>query len=164
MRWIFSSPIDVDHDRVNAAIVAAEARTSGRIRVLVARHRAPPPGAAAPHHFRRPGGRHPPRPVAAAQHHFRRLGIAQLPLRNGVLIFVAPRSRTFAVIGDQGVHEKCGDAFWTELAAAMTGYFKRGEFTEGLIHGIRRAGALLAEHFPADAAQPTPPPDAVEEV
>jgi uncharacterized membrane protein len=144
MRWLFTSPLDVDHARVNAAIVAAESQTSGRIRVLVARHRAP-------------------RPVAAARHHFQRLGIAQLPQRNGVLLFVAPRSKTFAVIGDQGVHEKCGDAFWSELAAAMTGFFKKGEFTEGLIHGIRRAGALLAEHFPADAGRPTPP-DAVEEV
>ena len=144
MRWIFANPLDVDHDRVNAAIVAAEARTSGRIRVLVARHRAP-------------------HAVAAAQRHFQRLGIAQLPKRSGVLIFVAPRSRTFAVIGDQGVHEKCGDAFWRELAAAMTIYFKKGDFTAGLVHGIERAGALLAEHFPADAG-PSAPPDAVEDV
>ena len=145
MRWIFASPIAVDHDRVNAAIVAAEARTSGRIRVLVARHRAP-------------------RPVAAAETHFKRLGVARLPQRNGVLIFVAPRSRTFAVIGDQGVHEKCGEAFWRELAAAMTGYFKKGDFTDGLVHGIDRAGALLAEHFPAEGGPAAPPPDAVEDV
>jgi uncharacterized membrane protein len=30
----------------------------------------------------------------------------------------------------------------------MTGHFKRGEFTAGLLHGVARAGALLAEHFP----------------
>ncbi len=145
MRWLFSSPLPVDHDRVNAAIVAAEARTSGRIRVLIARHRAP-------------------QPVAAAQRHFQRLGIAQLPARNGVLLFVAPRSRTFAVIGDTGVHEKCGDAFWRELAAAMTGYFKKGDFTDGLVHGIERAGTLLAAHFPPGAAPTAPAADAVEEV
>jgi uncharacterized membrane protein len=145
MRWLFSTPLEVDHARVNAAIVAAESRTSGRIRVLVARHRAP-------------------HPVAAAQTHFQRLGIAQLPQRNGVLLFVAPRSRTFAVIGDQGVHEKCGEAFWRELAAAMTGYFKKGDFTDGLVHGIERAGSLLAEHFPAEAGPAGSPPDAVEDV
>lgn len=145
MRWLFSSPLPVDHDRVNAAIVAAEGRTSGRIRVLIARHRAP-------------------QPVAAAQKHFPRLGIARLPERNGVLLFVAPRSRTFAVIGDQGVHEKCGDAFWSELAAAMTGYFKKGDFTEGLVHGIERAGALLAGHFPPESGPAGPPTDGVEEV
>ena len=68
--------------------------------------------------------------------------------RNGVLFFFAPRSRNFAVLGDTGVHEKCGDAFWQELAAAMTGHFKRGDFTNGLVHGISKAGALLAVHFP----------------
>jgi uncharacterized membrane protein len=145
MRWLFSSPLPVDHDRVNAAIVAAEAGTSGRIRVLLARHRAP-------------------QPVAAAQRHFQRLGIAQLPERNGVLLFVAPRSRTFAVIGDRGVHEKCGDVFWRELAAAMTGYFRKGDFTEGLVHGIERAGVLLAEHFPALPGPAGPLTDAVEDV
>jgi uncharacterized membrane protein len=145
MRWIFASPLKVEHDRVTAAIVAAEARTSGRIRVLVARHRAP-------------------QAVAAAQAHFQGLGIARLPLRNGVLIFVSPRSRTFAVIGDQGVHEKCGDGFWRELTAAMTGYFKKGDFTGGLVHGIGRAGALLAEHFPAEAGPAAAPTDAVEDV
>jgi uncharacterized membrane protein len=30
----------------------------------------------------------------------------------------------------------------------MEGYFKRGDFTGGLVHGIARAGALLAAHFP----------------
>lgn len=145
MRWIFSSPLAIDHGRVTAAIAAAEARTSGRIRVLVARHRAP-------------------EPVAAARRHFRRLAIAQLPGRNGVLLFVAPRSRTFAVVGDQGVHEKCGEAFWTELAAAMTGFFKQGDFTAGLVHGIERAGDLLAAHFPAAGGPVAPPPDAIEDV
>ena len=51
------------------------------------------------------------------------------PLRNGVLIFVAPRSRRFAIIGDQGVHEKCGESFWQELADAMSQFFKKGDFT-----------------------------------
>ena len=70
------------------------------------------------------------------------------PERNGVLIFVAPRSHKFAVIGDAGVHAKCGDEFWQKLAEAMTGYFRKSEFTEGIIHGVKKAGELLAEHFP----------------
>lgn len=83
--------------------------------------------------------------------------------RNGVLIFLAPRSRTFAVIGDTGVHEKCGDTFWRELTAAMSEHFKRGDFTAGLVHGIDRAGALLAEHFPRSPDDRNELPDRVEE-
>ena len=84
----------------------------------------------------------------AAQKEFARLGMAKSPERNGVLIFVTPRTRKFAVIGDAGVHAKCGDVFWQELAQAMTGYFSKSEFTEGIAHGVRKAGELLAEHFP----------------
>lgn len=126
---LFSSSPKIDHARVLAAITAAESHTSGEIRVVVARHAAADP-------------------VAAAQRQFERLGMVQTKLRNGVLIYLAPRSRTFAVIGDTAVHDKCGDAFWRLLTAAMALHFKRGEFTEGLVHGIDRAGALLAEHFP----------------
>lgn len=126
---IFSRTPDIDHERVVAAIQAAELRTSGEVRVLLARQPAPDP-------------------VATAKKHFERLGMTQTKERNGVLIFLAPRSRNFAVIGDSGVHEKCGDAFWEELAAAMAEHFRHGNFTEGLVHGVERAGELLAEHFP----------------
>jgi uncharacterized membrane protein len=68
--------------------------------------------------------------------------------RNAVLIFLAPDTRKFAVIGDLGVHARCGDDFWQELARAMTAHFRKSEFTEGIVQGIKRAGELLAEHFP----------------
>jgi uncharacterized membrane protein len=67
---------------------------------------------------------------------------------NGVLLFVAPRTQKFAVIGDAGVHAKCGEGFWQELAKAMTDHFRKSEFTPGIILGVRKAGELLAEHFP----------------
>lgn len=143
MSFFFSAP-PIDHDRVVAAIGAAEGKTSGEIRVLLARRKADDP-------------------VAAAQAHFERLGMTRTAARNGVLIFLAPRSRTFAVIGDTAIHEKCGDAFWTELATAMTEHFKRGDFTAGLVHGIDRAGALLAEHFPRSADDVNELPDTIEE-
>jgi uncharacterized membrane protein len=87
-------------------------------------------------------------PVAAAQKEFIRLGLNKSPERNGVLIFVAPRTHKFAVIGDAGVHAKCGDEFWQELAKAMTDYFRKSEFTEGIVHAVRKAGEQLAAHFP----------------
>lgn len=134
----------IDHARIVAAIGEAEGRTSGEIRVVVSRR----PAADA---------------VAAAKIQFERLGMTRTAARNGVLIFLAPRSRTFAVIGDTGVHEKCGDAFWTELAAAMTEHFKRGDFTAGLVLGIERAGALLAENFPRQTDDRNELPNSVEE-
>jgi uncharacterized membrane protein len=117
------------HDALVEAIREAEKKTSGEIRVLISHKSVADP-------------------VAAAQKEFVRLGMAKSAEKNGVLIFVAPRTHKFAVIGDEGVHAKCGDEFWRELAKAMTDYFRKSKFTEGLIHGVRKAGELLAEHFP----------------
>jgi uncharacterized membrane protein len=117
------------HDPLVSAIREAEQKTSGQIHVLISHKSVTDP-------------------VAAAQKEFVRLGMAESAGKNGVLIFVAPRTRKFAVIGDEGVHAKCGDEFWRELANVMTDYFRKSEFDEGIIHGIRKAGELLAEHFP----------------
>ena len=101
--------------------------------------------------------------MPAAQKEFFRLGMQRTTLRNAVLIYVAPESQTFAVIGDEAVHAKCGDAFWSEIAAAMTDHFKAGRFTAGLEHGIARAGALLATHFPRQPGDTNELPDTVVE-
>jgi uncharacterized membrane protein len=134
----------INHDRVVAAIAAAEAGTSGEIRVIVDRHKAPDA-------------------VATAQDYFNKTGMANSPHKNGVLIFVAPSSRNFAIIGDSAVHEKCGDAFWASLAKTMGEHFKAGKFTEGVVHGVERAGELLAKTFPRSASDtPAKPPSATE--
>jgi uncharacterized membrane protein len=132
------------HERIHAAIHAAEMKSSGEIRVMISHKPAPDP-------------------VATAQRAFLQLGMQQTRHRNAVLIFVAPRSRTFAVIGDEAMHAKCGDEFWRELAGTMAGHFKRGEFTEGLLHGIDRAGELLAAHFPHEPDDRNELPDDVIE-
>ncbi len=145
MKWLLSNPAAVDHDKVVEAIHKASEHTSGEIRVLIARHKAA-------------------HPIAAAHMHFVRLGMDRSTLHNSVLIFIAPRSKTFAVIGDLAVHEKCGDSFWPELAASMTAFFKQGDFTSGVIHGVERAGELLSAHFPAEKNQKNKLPDQVEDV
>jgi uncharacterized membrane protein len=132
------------HDEIVAAIHKAEQKTSGEIRVFVTRHE-------------------PDDAVVAAQKHFAKLGMQKTKDRNGVLIYVAPRVRKFALIGDSGVHEKCGDGFWRDVAAEMSEHFKKEGFTEGIVHGVTKAGALLAEHFPRHAGDRNQLPDEVEE-
>ena len=116
-------------DRIVAAIRDAELKTSAEIRVFISRKQIDDP-------------------VAAAQAEFIALGMNQTAARNAVLIFVAPRTHKFAIIGDENVHAKCGDGFWREVAASMADYFRKSEFTAGIIHGITKAGGLLIEHFP----------------
>lgn len=138
-------PLEIDFDRVQTAVSAAELRTSGELRVVVSRSAAPDP-------------------VANARREFDRLGMAGTDARNGVLIFLAPRSRTFAIIGDEAIHAHCGESFWREVASAMETEFRRGDFTAGLVLGLERAGALLATHFPRRPADQNELPDRVEVV
>jgi uncharacterized membrane protein len=120
----------VDQARVVAAIQEAERVTSGEIRVSVASF------------FWGDVEK-------TAGKAFRRLGMEHTADRNGVLIFLVPSRRRFAVLGDAGIHEKVGQAFWEDVSACLSSHFRRGAFTEGLVEGIRMVGERLATHFPS---------------
>jgi uncharacterized membrane protein len=135
----------LEHDRIVAAIKKAEATTSGQIRVFLQR------GTFEEHALER------------AQKKFMQLGMQKTAERNAVLIFVAPRMQRFAVVGDEGVHEKCGEKFWEELVARMREHFLREDFTEALLEAVEAAGALLAKHFPRTGDSKNELPDDVIE-
>ena len=135
----------IDHDRIVNAIGEAEAKTSGEIRVFVQR------------------GKLDVDPLPVARKKFHRLGMEKTRARNAVLIFVAPRARKFAVIGDQAIHEKCGEEFWRGVVDEMRNHFRGEKFTEALIHGIKEVGAVLAAHFPRRSTSSNELPDEVAE-
>jgi uncharacterized membrane protein len=130
----------LEHDAIVKEIGVAEAKMCGEIRVFISRKEIEDA-------------------VVAAQKTFHHLGMEKTTERNGVLIFFAPRVRKFAVIGDSAIHEKCGDKFWKDVTHEMSLHFGRGEFTGGIIHGVRRAGELMAEHFPRRAGGKNQQPD-----
>jgi uncharacterized membrane protein len=119
----------LQHDEIVAAIQAAEGITSGEIRVFISRGEVDDP-------------------VAAAKKQFEVLGMERTQQRNGVLIFVAPVVQRFAVIGDEAIHARCGQDFWSAVADEMSGHFRQAEFTRGIVQGIRKAGEVLSQHFP----------------
>lgn len=121
----------LDNDRIVAAIQGAENRSRGEIRVHVTNQA-------------------PAEVEAAARAQFEKLEMTKTDLRNGVLIYVAPVSQTFAVIGDAGIHERCGAAFWSDIATAMQEDFRAGRFTEGIVKGVHEAGNALARYFPRE--------------
>jgi len=121
----------IDIERIKAAIAAAERSASGEVRVSVA-----------PFFWgsvRR-----------VAEKAFVRLGMTGTKDRNGILFFIVPGRKKFAVLGDEGIHAKVGRDFWESLAGLMSGHFRKGEFTEGLVAAIEEAGRQLAAHFPCD--------------
>jgi uncharacterized membrane protein len=122
----------IDDQRIVDAITSAESKTSGEIRVFIS-------------------DAQPADPVAAAKIYFEKMEMTKTKDRNGVLIFVAPLARNFAIVGDEGVNSKCGEGFWRHIADDMTTHFKAGRFTDGIVHAVLEVGTVLSQHFPRGA-------------
>lgn len=116
-----------ERDQIARAIRAAEDGTSGRIAVRIV----PDPA------------------VDAFDRAKRELHRAALHRNSdaAALVLVAPKARSFAVIGDRALHERVGQQFWHEIVAEAQPYFARGALTEGILHAITRLGAVLKTHF-----------------
>lgn len=119
----------LEAQEIRDAIARAEKKTSGEIRVQIIHDKAADP-------------------VAAAHARFRALRMHKTQRRNAILIFIAPASQTFAIVGDVGVHALCGDEFWQQTRDAMAAHLKERRYAEAILEGIARAGELLAQHFP----------------
>lgn len=129
-----------DQERVVAAIGAAEKRTSGEIKV---------------HVEARCAGKPWPRALAL----FAKLGLEKTRDRNAVLIYVAVRSRKYALLGDVGIHEEVGSLFWSEAAGRMQGAFRRDALGDGLVGAVEAIGERLAQKFPPRADDKNEIPD-----
>ena len=86
--------------------------------------------------------------LVAAVDTFHLLGMHKTQARNGVLIFIAPERREFAILGDKGINEVVPPDFWQEERDLLGSYFKKGEFAEGICKVIQQIGEKLKEHFP----------------
>jgi uncharacterized membrane protein len=83
--------------------------------------------------------------------------------RNAVLIFVAPRVHKFAVVGDNAIHEKCGDEFWQRVVEKMRTHFLTENFSDALIEAVNEIGTVLASHFPTTPGDTNELPDDIME-
>ncbi len=122
---------NLDRAAIVDAIGKAEARSFGEIRVHL--HHGPVGDAR-----------------QEAERTFLRLGMDKTARGSGCLIFLAPASRAFAVVGGSGIHEKVGDSFWLEARDAARERFTEGKFTEGIIAAVGKVGDALALYFPKD--------------
>src|SRR5690606_39642683 len=111
------------------AIVEAERNTSGEIRIhLEASTKLDP--------YKR------------AQELFHLLKMDNTKEDNGVLIYVAVEDKKFTICGDKGIHKAVPDGFWDSTKDMIQSHFKKGQFKEGLVAGILKAGQELKAHFP----------------
>ena len=128
-RWVRAFVGEADLDAVARAIADEEARTSAEIRVHLD-HRCPG------------------EPMARAVMVFERLGMHRTAARHGVLIYVSVEDHKLAVLGDQGIHERVGQAYWERLVEAVLAHFRAERPRDGLLHAVGEVGAVLSRHFP----------------
>lgn len=79
---------------------------------------------------------------------FHLLKMDETALKNGVLIYLAVDDHSFVICGDEGINNVVENDFWDCTKDAMLAHFKIGNFKQGLIDGILRAGDRLKTHFP----------------
>ncbi|WP_456423371.1 TPM domain-containing protein [Lutibacter sp.] len=110
-------------------IKVAEKNTSGEIRVHIEKT-----------------SEKPPMDRALEVFHF--LKMNETELKNGVLLYVAIESKQFAIIGDEGIHNKVTDSFWDSTKEIVLSHFAKNEFAKGLELGILEVGEKLKNYFP----------------
>ena len=81
---------------------------------------------------------------------FHLLKMDNTKLQNGVLIYLAAEDKQFVILGDKGINEVVSPDFWDCTKDLMLAHFKNGDFKQGLIEGISRAGKQLQHFFPWD--------------
>lgn len=117
--------------RIASAIRAAERGTSGEIRLYLEDYC------------------QKDHPAERAQELFQLFGMYNTQNRNAVLIYLAEKSRQFALWGDAGIHEKVGHQFWEEKRL-LREYLQRDEAAEGVSKVILMLGDRLRTFFPND--------------
>lgn len=117
------------------AIVAAEAKTTGEIRL----------------HLESRAGKDA---MKRAIEVFNKLNMHETAHGTGVLFYLAVEDRVFTILGDDAIHARVGDGFWNTIKEKMQVHFKEGRFTEGLRMGIEMAGDALSTHFPKTKDNP----------
>lgn len=131
-----------DEQEIVDAIRKAERTTSGEIRIHI---ESEAPEAA----------------IDRAAEVFQMLKMNKTRERNGVLIYVAVKSRVFVIYGDKGINEAVPEGFWDSTRDIMLEYFKKGDFKQGIIEGILKSGEQLQRYFPWDKDDENELPDEI---
>ncbi|EAR00595.1 TPM domain-containing protein [Maribacter sp. HTCC2170] len=118
-----------EEQEIVQAILEAEKNTSGEIRVHIEAH-------TRNDHLNR------------AKEVFHQLKMDNTKEENGVLIYIAVNDRKFCIYGDRGIDKVLPENFWNTTKDTIESHFKKGNYKQGLIDGILKAGKELGEHFP----------------
>jgi uncharacterized membrane protein len=130
-RWARTLFSDADLEAIAAAVHEAERHTSGEIRVHLERRL--------------------PRAMdvlARAAQVFKHLEMHATADRNAVLLYFAVEDRKLAIVGDRGVHDRVGEAYWPRVRDAMVERLRAGAPRDAVVHAVTDVGLVLQKFFP----------------
>lgn len=87
-------------------------------------------------------------PMKRAEKVFNQLGMFETRERNAVLIYLAYKSRKFAIIGDCGIHSRVPANYWDGEKNLLLNHLRENRAAEGICAVIASIGERLAEYFP----------------
>jgi len=67
---------------------------------------------------------------------------------NAVLVYVAMKDRQLAVFGDEGIHNKVGNEYWSTEVKKMISNFNRENYAAGIAEVVKDIGTALTKNFP----------------
>ncbi|WP_047309797.1 TPM domain-containing protein [Rhodopseudomonas palustris] len=91
---------------------------------------------------------------------FSQLRIWDTEHNNGVLIYLLLADHNVEIIADRGIDGRVGAGAWEAICREMEAEFRQGRFEQGVLRGIDRITAHLAEHFPRNGPNDNELPDA----
>ena len=68
--------------------------------------------------------------------------------RNAVLLYVAMKDRQLAVFGDEGIHKRVGNEYWSTEVKKMISNFNRENYAAGISEVVKDIGVALTKNFP----------------
>ncbi|MDE3237168.1 MAG: TPM domain-containing protein [Bacteroidota bacterium] len=122
-----------EKEKITAAIQSAERSTSGEVRVYIESKCTYIDA------------------LRRAKEIFYKMNMQHTAQRNAVLVYVALKDRQLAVFGDEGIHQKVGDAFWNQAVKNIISHFNKQDYAEGIANMVISIGDALKMHFPYNA-------------
>jgi uncharacterized membrane protein len=134
-KWVRKVFSERDLDDIAAAVGRVEGTTSAEVRVHL-EHRVQHRRGEMPDALKR------------AQALFGQLGMHKTRDRNGVLVYLALADRKLAIVGDEAIHARVGDAYWQRVRDLMVQHLKAEAPRAAVVKAVEDVGRVLAEHFP----------------
>lgn len=130
--------LEESNHRISDSIDEAERGTSGEIRVHIS-HRL----------FERD-------PMRRARQLFLKQELHLTKNRNGIMIYVNPRRKKFAIVGDQGIHSRVGQNYWDEWSKKLTEDLRSTHYENAICDAVKNIGETLKKFFPVEPGEENP--------